>query len=70
MEIVTQKKTLSSKNLELCVDHGEKHTFQDQAKKVFNKLPFNIRLNESEIIFNRQAGEFYKDKAYGRALLL
>ena len=70
VEIVTQKRTLRSNNSGPCVDHGEKHTFQDQAKNAFNKLPFNIRSNESKIIFNRQAREFYKDKALARALLL
>ena len=39
LEIVTQKRTLHSHN---SVDHGKKHTFQDQAKKAFNKLAINI----------------------------
>ena len=43
MEIVTQKRTLRSNKSEPCVDHGEKLTFQDQAKNAFNKLPINIR---------------------------
>ena len=43
MEIVTQKTTLRSNKSEPCVDHGEKLTFQDQAKNAFNKLPINIR---------------------------
>ena len=69
VEIVIQKKrTLRSNNSGPCVDHGEKHTFHDQAKNAFNKLPINIRSNESKIIFNRQAREFYKDKALARAL--
>ena len=70
VEIVTQERTLHSNNSGPCVDHSEKHTFQDQAKNAFNKLPFNIRSNESKIIFNWQAREFYKDKALARALLL
>ena len=70
MEIVTQKRTLRSNNSGPFVDHGEKHTFQDQAKNAFNRLPFNIRSNESKIIFNRQAREFYKDNTLARALSL
>ena len=70
MEIVTQKRTLRSNNSGLCVDHSEKHTFQDQAKKAFNILPINIRSNESKIFFNSQARDFYKDKALDRALSL
>ena len=67
VEIVTQKRTLRSNNSEPCVDHGEKHTFQDQAKNAFNKLSINIRSDESKIIFFRQARNFYKDKALARA---
>ena len=70
MEIVTQKRTLRSNKSGPCVNHGEKHKFQDQAKKGFNKVPINIRSNESKIIFNGQARAFYKDKALARALLL
>ena len=70
LEIVTLKRTLRSNNSGPCVDPVEKHTFQDQAKNAFNKLPFNIRSNESKIIFNRQAREFYKGKALARALSL
>ena len=44
-EIVTQKRTLRSNNSGPCVDHSEKHTFQDQAKSAFNKLPITIRSN-------------------------
>ena len=70
VQIVTQKRTLRSSNSEPCVDHGEKHTFQEQAKNAFNKLPINIRSNESKIIFNRQARNFYKGKSLARALSL
>ena len=49
MEIVTQKTTLRSNNSGPCVDQGEINTFQDQAKNAFNKLPINIRSNESKI---------------------
>ena len=70
VEVVTQKRTLRSNNLGPCVDLDEKHTFQDQAKNTSNKLPFSIRSHESKIIFNRQAREFYKDKALARDLLL
>ena len=58
VEIVTQKKTLRSNNSEPCIDHGEKHTFEDQAKNALYKLPINIRSNESKIIFFRQARNF------------
>ena len=60
MEILTQERTLRSNNSGPCVDHGEKHTFQDQAKNAFNKLPINIRSYESKIIFNRQARDFIR----------
>ena len=50
VEIVTQKRTLRSNNSGPCVDHGEKHTFEDQAKNAFNKLTINIRSDESKII--------------------
>ena len=43
MEIVTKKRTLCSNNSGPCVDQGEKHTSQDQAKNAANKLPINIR---------------------------
>ena len=43
VEIVTQKGTLRSNNSGPCVDQGEKHTFQDQAKNTLIKLPINIR---------------------------
>ena len=49
VEIVTQKTTLRSNNSGPCVDHGEINTFQDHAKNAFNKLPINIRSNESKI---------------------
>ena len=68
MEIVTKKRTLRSNNSGPCVDHGEKHTFQDQTKNASNKLPINIRSNESKNVFNRQARHFYKGKALARAL--
>ena len=42
MEIVTQKRTLRPNNSGPCVDHGEKLTFQDQAKNAFNELAINI----------------------------
>ena len=42
MEIVKEKRTLRSNNSGPCVDHGGKHTLQDQAKNTFNKLPINI----------------------------
>ena len=70
MEIVTQKKILHSNNSGPCIDHGERHTFQDQPKIAFNKLPINIRSNESKIIFNRQARDFYKVKTLARTLSL
>ena len=36
VEIVTQKRTMRSNNSgPSCVNHGEKHTFQEQAKKRF-----------------------------------
>ena len=69
-EIVNTKKTLRSINSGPCVDHGEKHTIQDQTKNAFNKLPINIRSNESKIIFNRQARDFYKVKTLARTLSL
>ena len=69
VEIMTQKRTPRSNNSGR-VDHGEKHIFQDQAKNAYNKLPINIRLNKSKIIFNRQARNFYKDKALAWALSL
>ena len=52
------------------MNHGEKHAFQDQAKNAFNKLPINILSNESEKKFNRQARDFYKNKALASALWL
>ena len=70
VEIVTQKRTLRSNNSGPYVDHGEKHTFQGQAKSAFNKLPIIIRSNESKTIFNSQARDFYKGKALARALSL
>ena len=70
MEVVTQKWTLRSNNSGQCIDHGEKHTFQDQAKSAFNKSPINILPNESEQSFNRQARDFYKDNALAWALSL
>ena len=70
MELVTQKRTLHSNNFGPCVDHREKHTFQDQAKNAFNKLPIKVQSNESKIIFPRQARYFYKDKALARTLSL
>ena len=53
VKVVTQKRTLRLNNSGPCVDHGEKLTFQDQAKNTFNKLPINIRSNERKIIFKR-----------------
>ena len=70
VEIVTQRRNLRWNNSGPCIDHGEKRTFQDQAKNAFNKLPINIRSNETKIIFNRQARDFYKDKVLFRALSL
>ena len=60
VEILTQERTLRSNNFGPCVDHGEKNTFQDQAKNTFNKLPINIRSYESKIIFNWQARDFVR----------
>ena len=60
MEILTQERTLRSNNFGPCVDHGEKNTFQDQAKNTFYKLPINIRSYESKIIFNWQARDFVR----------
>ena len=42
VEIVTKKRTLRLKNSGPCADHGEKYTFQDQAKNAFSKLSTNI----------------------------
>ena len=50
VEIVTQKRTLCSNNSGPCVDQGEIYT--------------NIRSNESKIIFNSQARNFYKGKGF------
>ena len=62
MEIVTQKKILHSNNSGPCIDHGERQTFQDQPKIAFNKLPINIRSNESKIIFNRPVRDFIRTR--------
>ena len=62
LEILTQKRTLPSNNSGPCVDHDDKHTFQDQAKSTFNKFLINIWSNESKIIINSQARDFYKDQ--------
>ena len=70
VEIVTQKRTLRSNNSGPYVDQNETHTFQDQAKNAFNKLPINVRSNESKIIFNRQARDFYKGKVLAQSLSL
>ena len=69
METVTQKWTRLN-NSGQCINHGEKYTFQDQAKNAFNKLSINILSNESEKKINRQARDFYKDKALAWALSL
>ena len=70
MESVTQKRTLRLNNSGSCVNYDENLTFQDQPKNAFDKLPNNVRSSESKIIFNRQARNFYKDKALARDLSL
>ena len=70
VDIVTQKRTPRSNNSGPYVDQSETHTFQDHAKNAFNKLPINIRSNESKKNFNRQARDFYKDKVLARSLSL
>ena len=70
MEIVTQKGTLRSNDYGPLVDHDEKYIFQDQAKNAFDKLSVKNPSNENKIIFNRQARDFYKDKALAQAFSL
>ena len=42
------------------IDYGEKNTFQQQYKKVFNTLPVNIRICEKKTFINKARGFFKK----------
>ena len=57
-------------NVGPCVDHREKHTFQDRLKTLSTNCQLIFDSNERKIIFNRQGRDFYKHKALAWALSL
>ena len=70
IETVINERITRSRNDGPKIKHGEKSSFQEQARIVFNDLPKCIREQENFNIYTSEARKFYKDKAIARCLSL